>query len=109
MQADAKTAEIVAALEYDGVFVEVQTNGTGELLPQVVSRCSASGHFRGASTDTGHNTSAAGSEIRGTGGKKGARFVLRHRSSRPIKSLRFIIPVSFLSLSDEMSKGDNRH
>lgn len=82
MQADAKAAEIVAALEDDGVFVDVQTNGTSELLPQVVSGCSTSGHFRGATiTDAGHSTSAVGSGIRGTAGRKGGCFVLRHISS----------------------------
>lgn len=64
VHADAEATEIVTAFQDDGVFEEVQTNSTRELLPQVVSRCSASGHFR-EPKHRRHNTSAAGSELRG--------------------------------------------
>lgn len=41
---DTKAAEVVSAFQYDGVFVEVQADGTCQLFPQLVSSRSSCGH-----------------------------------------------------------------
>lgn len=76
MHADAEATEIVPAFQYDRVFEEIQTNGTRELFPQVVSSCSSGSHVD--KPKAAQHFRSWKWKLEEEGGRKAASFVVRH-------------------------------